>query len=337
MQSVMVMMPWIQATGRSQVSATLDHLSLISRGTGTHVAGSIAAETNNGAGVAGAAFGARVVPVRALGRCGGHMSDIADGIIWAAGGTVSSVPANANPAQVLNLSLGGSGSWSSTTQAAINTARSLGSTVVVAGGSESTDASNSTPGSCTQCGSGIVDATAAVAAAADGDVLENDSPVNGLAAAAGSRLYFTMDVPASVTERVFAMSGGSGDADLHVSVGAVPTASSCDCRPYLVGNNETCSISSAQEGTYNVMLLGFSAFSGVSLVGTYTDLIDLDGDGFTDSADNCTSTPNTDQLDADGDGSGDASDNCPLIVNTDQLDTNGDGRGNACEGLLAGC
>jgi len=146
-----------------------------------------------------------------------------------------------------------------------------------------------------------------------------------------------MDVPASVTERVFAMSGGSGDADLHVSVGAVPTASSCDCRPYLVGNNETCSISSAQEGTYNVMLLGFSAFSGVSLVGTYTDLIDLDGDGFTDSADNCTSTPNTDQLDADGDGSGDASDNCPLIVNTDQLDTNGDGRGNACEGLLAGC
>jgi serine protease len=440
MQSVMVMMPWIQATGRSQVSATLDHRSLISRGTGTHVAGSIAAETNNGAGVAGAAFGAPVVPVRALGRCGGHMSDIADGIIWAAGGTVSSVPANANPAQVLNLSLGGSGSWSSTTQAAINTARSLGSTVVVVGGNESTDASNSTPanctgvvtvaatnragarayysnygsvvdvaapgggggilstlnagntnpgsdsfefyqgtsmapphvagviallyatdpaitpdgaesiikntarvfpGSCTQCGSGIVDATAAVAAAADGsgggDVLENDSPVNGLAAAAGSRLYFTMDVHASVTERVFAMSGGSGDADLHVSVGAVPTASSCDCRPYLVGNNETCSISCAQEGTYNVMLLGFSAFSGVSLVGTYTDFIDLDGDGFTDSADNCTSTPNTDQLDADGDGSGDASDNCPLIVNTDQLDTNGDGRGNACEGLPAGC
>lgn len=45
---------------------------------GTHVAASIAAGTNNGLGVA---FGARVVPVRALGRCGGYTSDIADAII----------------------------------------------------------------------------------------------------------------------------------------------------------------------------------------------------------------------------------------------------------------
>ncbi len=87
---------------------------------GTHVAGSIAAETDNGTGVAGVAFDARILPVRVLGRCGGYMSDIADGMIWAAGGTVSGVPANANPAQVLNLSLGGGGSCSSTTQAAIN-------------------------------------------------------------------------------------------------------------------------------------------------------------------------------------------------------------------------
>ena len=116
---------------------------------GTHVAGSIAAETDNGTGVVGVAFDARIVPVRALGRCGGYMSDIADGIIWAAGGTVSGVPANANPAQVLNLSLGGGGSCSSTTQAAINIARALGSTVVVAAGNESTNASNSTPANCT--------------------------------------------------------------------------------------------------------------------------------------------------------------------------------------------
>ena len=90
---------------------------------GTHVAGSIAAKTDNGTGVAGVAFDARILPVRVLGRCGGYMSDIADGMIWAAGGTVSGVPANANPAQVLNLSLGGGGSCSSTTQAAINSAR----------------------------------------------------------------------------------------------------------------------------------------------------------------------------------------------------------------------
>ncbi|MDZ7904014.1 MAG: S8 family serine peptidase [Rheinheimera sp.] len=56
---------------------------------GTHVAGTIAAVTNNGTGVAGVAYGAKVMPVRVLGKCGGYTSDIADGIIWALKGTVS--------------------------------------------------------------------------------------------------------------------------------------------------------------------------------------------------------------------------------------------------------
>ena len=86
---------------------------------GTHVAGTVAAVTNNNSGVAGVAYGAKVVPVRVLGRCGGYTSDIADGIIWASGGFVSGVPANANPAaRVVNLSLGGGGSCPSTTQSA---------------------------------------------------------------------------------------------------------------------------------------------------------------------------------------------------------------------------
>ena len=75
---------------------------------GTHVAGTIAAVTNNAKGVAGVAYGAKIVPARVLGTCGGYDSDIADAITWASGGTVSGVPANANPAEVINLSLGGS-------------------------------------------------------------------------------------------------------------------------------------------------------------------------------------------------------------------------------------
>ncbi len=130
------------------------------------------------------------------------------------------------------------------------------------------------------------------------------------------------------------MSGGSGDADLYVRFGTVPTTSSYDCRPYLNDNNETCSISNAQIGTYYVMVRAYSTFSGVSLVGSYTEFIDLDGDGFTDITDNCPSTPNTDQLDADGDGSGDACDNCLLIANPDQLDADGDGSGDACDNCL---
>ena len=115
---------------------------------GTHVAGTIAAVTNNAAGVAGVAHGAKVLPVRVLGRCGGYTSDIADGMVWAAGGSVSGVPANANPAKVLNLSLGGTGSCSVTYQNAINAARARGAVVVVAAGNANADALNTTPANC---------------------------------------------------------------------------------------------------------------------------------------------------------------------------------------------
>lgn len=115
---------------------------------GTHVAGTIAAVTNNASGVAGVAFGAKVLPVRVLGRCGGYTSDIADGMVWAAGGTVTGVPANPTPAKVINLSLGGAGACDVTSQNAINAARARGATVVVAAGNSNADASQFSPASC---------------------------------------------------------------------------------------------------------------------------------------------------------------------------------------------
>ncbi|WP_043461444.1 S8 family peptidase [Azohydromonas australica] len=115
---------------------------------GTHVAGTIAALTGNGSGVAGVAFDAKVLPVRVLGRCGGYSSDIADGMVWAAGGSVAGQPANPNPARVLNLSLGGGGSCSTTYRNAIATARGLGAVVVVAAGNDASDASLHQPSSC---------------------------------------------------------------------------------------------------------------------------------------------------------------------------------------------
>jgi serine protease len=115
---------------------------------GTHVAGTVAAVTNNGSGVAGVAFNAKIVPARVLGVCGGDESDIADAIVWASGGSVPGVPANANPARVLSLSLRGPGACSSTYQNAINTARSNNSVVVVAAGNDSADAANFAPANC---------------------------------------------------------------------------------------------------------------------------------------------------------------------------------------------
>lgn len=344
---------------------------------GTHVAGTIAAVTNNSAGVAGVAFGAKIQHVRVLGKCGGTLADIADGIVWASGGTVSGIPANATPAKVINMSLGGGGACGTTYQNAITSAVNRGTVVIVAAGNESQNASNSRPANCnsvvavaavgrnggrasysnfgavvdvaapggggtgvlstlnsgttvpgsesyafyqgtsmatphvagaaalildvankspadieqilrdtarpfpatcSQCGTGIVDAHAAVLAAGGSGpgpgpgpgVLSNGVPVTGLSGAANTELRYTLAVPAGASNLVIQTSGGTGDADLYVQFGSAPTTQSYVCRPYLGGNNESCSIPAPSTGTYHVMVRGYSAFSGVSLVGSFS-------------------------------------------------------------------
>ena len=73
---------------------------------GLMVASVIVASKDNGYGIAGAAHGASVLPIRALGRCGGYLSDAADALTWAVGDSVPRVPINNNPVTVVNLSVG---------------------------------------------------------------------------------------------------------------------------------------------------------------------------------------------------------------------------------------
>ena len=115
---------------------------------GSHVGGTIGARANNGKGIAGINWVSPLLFVRALGKCGGYSSDIADGMRWAAGLPVTGVPTNPNPARVLNLSLGGYGSCSSSFQTAINAVTATGAVVVVAAGNENDDAANAQPASC---------------------------------------------------------------------------------------------------------------------------------------------------------------------------------------------
>ncbi|MGJ4730013.1 S8 family serine peptidase [Luteimonas sp. SDU101] len=427
---------------------------------GTHVAGTVAAVTNNNTGVAGTAPDARLLHLRVLGNNGyGSTSDIVDAIVWASGGSVSGVPANANPAEVINLSLGGSGSCSATYQNAINSAISRGSTVVIAAGNSNVNVSGASPANCNSIisvaandqngarsiwtggqasnygnlidiaapgtsilstyrsgsspayannsgtsmaaphvagvvalmqaaasspktpaeietiikqtarafpstpsqpiGAGIIDANAAVTAVmggtpgnaapaasftstvngltvqftdtstdsdgsiasrswnfgdgttstaanpsktyaaagtysvaltvtdddgasntrtqsvtvsggGGGSVLQNGVPVTGLSASSGNWVHYTMVVPAGASNLNISASGGSGDADLHVRYGSQPTTSAYDCRPYRTGNTETCTFASPQAGTWHVSLRAYSAFSGVSLVGSYS-------------------------------------------------------------------
>ena len=78
---------------------------------------------------------------------------------------------------------------------------------------------------------------------------------------------YTMPVAAGHTA-TFAISGGSGDADLYVRAGSAPTTSSYSCRPYKVGNNESCTFTPGSNTTYYIRVNAYSSYSGVTLTGT---------------------------------------------------------------------
>lgn len=115
---------------------------------GSHIAGIIAATSNNNYGIVGAAKNVNIVPIRVLGGCGGLTSDIADAVRWAAGGSVTGAPTNPNPVKVINLSLGARGNCSRYMQESIDYAKSRGAVVVVATGNSNADASLYTPSNC---------------------------------------------------------------------------------------------------------------------------------------------------------------------------------------------
>ena len=120
---------------------------------GTHVAGTIAAATDNRIGVAGVDWAAMLLPVRVLGVDGGTVADMVDGTLWAAGFSVPGVPANPNPAHVINLSLGGmephrcsqleQDAFDRIARASVRDA-----VVIVAAGNSDADAAQYAPSSC---------------------------------------------------------------------------------------------------------------------------------------------------------------------------------------------
>jgi serine protease len=115
---------------------------------GTFVSGLIAANTNNGDGIAGVDWNARILPVRVLGRCGGTDDDITAAILWAAGAPVAGAPLNPNPARVINMSLGGQSSCPQALQDAINVALAQGVVISIAAGNDSIDVVNFAPANC---------------------------------------------------------------------------------------------------------------------------------------------------------------------------------------------
>lgn len=122
---------------------------------GTHVAGIISAIGNNATGILGGAFKAKVLPVRALGICGGFSSDIQEGMYWAAG--LHQVNGTTNPhiAKVINMSLGSTNTCSSSYQTAVTAVVNAGTAIIVSAGNESSTTLTS-PANCT----GVIAVTA---------------------------------------------------------------------------------------------------------------------------------------------------------------------------------
>jgi serine protease len=114
---------------------------------GTQTMSIVGAQTNNGLGMAGTGWNVRVQPVRVLGKCGGYDSDILAGMRWAAGIAVPGAPANATPAKVLNLSLGGTGGCSAAYRDAVAEVNAAGA-VVIASAGNSAGRAVGTPANC---------------------------------------------------------------------------------------------------------------------------------------------------------------------------------------------
>ncbi|NQZ89389.1 MAG: M20/M25/M40 family metallo-hydrolase [Colwellia sp.] len=106
----------------------------------------------------------------------------------------------------------------------------------------------------------------------DTNVLQNNVSKTDLSGARYENLEYTMVVPSGASNVKFTINGGSGDADLFIKFGSKPTSSDYDCRPYISGNNETCSAND-NGGTYYIMINGYAAFSRLSLTGSYNPTI----------------------------------------------------------------
>jgi len=99
--------------------------------------------------------------------------------------------------------------------------------------------------------------------------LANGVPLAGLSAAAGTSSLYAIEVPAGASTLSIVTSGGTGDLDMLVKRGQVPTAVVFDCSSGGANNNESCNFNAPAAGTWYIRLQAFSAYSGATLVATW--------------------------------------------------------------------
>ena len=164
-------------------------------------------------------WNSKILPVRVVGKCGGYESDVIDGLRWAAGLAVASVPANGNPAKVLNVSLSTLGSCSTLLQSAIDEVTALKVPIVVAAGNNGALASSYSPGNCNNVITvGATDRNGGLPAYANtGSTLTVSAP--GGDGAGSNAIVTTADsrTTTAANDSVYATSVGTSIAAAHVS------------------------------------------------------------------------------------------------------------------------
>ncbi len=119
-------------------------------------------------------------------------------------------------------------------------------------------------------GANNTESTTVAVNASNNDGLISGVAVSNIDGAKDNEQTFYIDTTQENTRVDIAISGGSGDADLYVKTGDIPTINDYDCRPYISGNNENCDVLLASAGRVYIKIIGYSAYSGVSLLATNT-------------------------------------------------------------------
>ncbi|QTN29773.1 S8 family peptidase [Rhodoferax sp. AJA081-3] len=215
---------------------------------GTHVAGIIGAVGNNNAGVIGVAYRAKVLPVRVLGVCGGYTSDTAAALQWAAGLAVPGVPANANPAKVINMSFGRSGACSVTYQNAVRAVTTAGTLIVVSTGNDGSTDAITQPSNCP----GVMAVTAHTSTGANTDYANVGAGT--LISAPGNSIYSLSNTGTTVpgADNFIARTGTSFSAPQVAGVAALLAQIKPGITPAEIITHITTSARPYAAGTYCV-------------------------------------------------------------------------------------
>ncbi|MBU2898380.1 S8 family serine peptidase [Vibrio hepatarius] len=100
-------------------------------------------------------------------------------------------------------------------------------------------------------------------------VLDNGVAKQELFGESKSSNVYTFDVPDSATKATFELSGGIGDVDIYVRFNGIPTKSAHDCSSKEEGTSEACALDVTKAGTYQVLIYGYKAYQGVTLLATH--------------------------------------------------------------------